>query len=46
MLLALYRSQTRVCIDKAKKYLGYEPQFDFERGMDLTSRFLHWADLG
>jgi nucleoside-diphosphate-sugar epimerase len=45
MLLALYRSKTRVCIDKAKKRLGYVPQFDFARGIDMTSRFLHWANL-
>lgn len=44
-LLELYRSQTRVCIDKAKKRLGYMPKFDFERGMDLTKAFIHWANL-
>jgi nucleoside-diphosphate-sugar epimerase len=44
-LLALYRSKTRVRIDKAKERLGYVPKFDFERGMDMTSGFLHWANL-
>jgi nucleoside-diphosphate-sugar epimerase len=44
-LLALYRSQTWVRVDKAQKLLGYAPKFDFERGMDLTSRFIHWANL-
>ena len=44
-LLALYNSHTRVCIDKAKGRLGYVPRFDFTRGMDLTARFIHWANL-
>jgi hypothetical protein len=44
-LLALYQSKTCVRISKARQYLGYVPQFDFERGMALTSRFLHWANL-
>jgi nucleoside-diphosphate-sugar epimerase len=44
-LLALYRSQTRACIDKAKKRLGYRPRFDFEQGMAATARFIHWANL-
>ncbi|HXV97004.1 MAG TPA: NAD-dependent epimerase/dehydratase family protein [Anaerolineae bacterium] len=44
-LLALYRSQTWVRIDKAQKLLGYTPKFDFERGMDLTTQFIQWANL-
>jgi hypothetical protein len=44
-LLALYRSKTQVRIDKAQQRLGYVPQFDFARGMDLTSHFLRWANL-
>lgn len=44
-LLALYRSRTRVRIDKAQKLLGYAPRFDFEQGMDLTTQFIHWANL-
>jgi nucleoside-diphosphate-sugar epimerase len=45
MLLALYQSKTRVCIDKAKRQLGYVPQFDFDQGMDMTARFIRWANL-
>jgi nucleoside-diphosphate-sugar epimerase len=45
-LLALYRSRTRVRIDKAQERLGYVPQFDLARGMDLTTRFIQWANLG
>jgi len=45
MLLGLYRTKTRVRIEKARKYLGYVPKFDFERGMDLTAHFIHWANL-
>ncbi len=44
-LLALYRSQTWVHIDKAQKMLGYAPRFNFEQGMDLTSQFIRWANL-
>ena len=44
-LLALYKPQTHVRIDKARELLGYEPAIDFERGMDLTARFIHWANL-
>jgi nucleoside-diphosphate-sugar epimerase len=44
-LLALYKPQTRVCIDKARKLLGYEPTIDFEHGMDLTAQFIRWANL-
>lgn len=43
--LALYRSRTHVRIDKARRLLGYEPVFDFERGMALTARFIRWANL-
>jgi nucleoside-diphosphate-sugar epimerase len=45
MLLGLYRTKTRVRIEKARKLLGYVPKFDFERGMDLTAHFIHWANL-
>ena len=44
-LLALYRPQTTVRIDKARQLLGYEPVFDFERGMHLTAQFIRWANL-
>ncbi len=43
-LLALYKSRTHVRIDKAKRLLGYDPQFDLERGMQLTSQYIHWAN--
>jgi nucleoside-diphosphate-sugar epimerase len=44
-LLALFRAQTVVRSDKARRLLGYEPAFDFRRGMELTSRFVAWARL-
>ena len=31
---------------KAQERLGFVPQFDFARGIDLTTRFIHWANLG
>ena len=42
----IYRSRTRVQIEKAKEHLGYEPKFDFERGMNLTTQYIRWANLG
>ncbi len=43
--MSLHQSRTRVCIDKAQERLGYIPKFDFERGMDLTTHFIRWANL-
>jgi nucleoside-diphosphate-sugar epimerase len=40
--LALYRAKTRVRIDKARRVLGYQPAFDFGRGMTLTEQFVKW----
>jgi nucleoside-diphosphate-sugar epimerase len=44
-LLALYGARTTVKIDKARRLLGYEPTFDFERGMNLTAQYVKWAKL-
>jgi hypothetical protein len=43
--LKLYRTRCQVKIDKARRLLGYEPAFSFERGIDLTGQFLEWAGL-
>lgn len=43
--LALYRSHAVVRIDKARDLLGYNPRFDFDRGMRLTAQFVNWANL-
>jgi nucleoside-diphosphate-sugar epimerase len=40
--LTLYQAKTRVRIDKARRVLGYSPDFDLERGMALTARFIDW----
>lgn len=45
MLLNLYVSKTHVRIDKARTRLGYEPRFDFDRGMRLTGEFLRWSGI-
>ena len=45
-LLALYRAQTHVRIDKAREQLGYAPQFNLAQGMALTGEYIHWANLG
>lgn len=43
--LDLYRTRCRVKIDKARRLLGYEPRFNFERGISVTGQFLRWAAL-
>ena len=42
---SLFAARTRVRIDKAKRILGYQPQFDFKRGIELTRRWAAWANL-
>ena len=42
-LLELYAARCQVRIDKARRLLGYEPEFGLERGMELTARYLEWA---
>jgi nucleoside-diphosphate-sugar epimerase len=32
-------------IEKAKTRLGYSPKFDLERGIEVTRRYLEWANL-
>ncbi|MCA1675943.1 MAG: hypothetical protein LC799_28480, partial [Actinobacteria bacterium] len=43
--LALYRALATVNIDKARRLLGYQPSFDFKRGMELTQQYVAWANL-
>ncbi|HEU5403679.1 MAG TPA: NAD-dependent epimerase/dehydratase family protein [Terriglobales bacterium] len=43
--LDLYSAPTRVRIDKARRLLGYRPQYDFQRGMALTADFIRWANI-
>ncbi len=42
-LLDLYAARCPVRIDKARRLLGYEPEYDLERGMEVTLRYLEWA---
>jgi nucleoside-diphosphate-sugar epimerase len=44
-MIGFFAAKTRVRIDKARKLLGYEPAFSFERGMDLTEQWARWANL-
>ena len=41
--LDLYAAKCVVRIDKARHVLGYEPEFDLERGMRCTTRYVRWA---
>ncbi len=43
--LAQFTSRTRVIIDKARTMLGYAPQYDLSRGMQLTEQWARWAGL-
>ena len=40
-----FAAHTDVRIDKARQRLGYEPAFDFERGMEITEAWARWANL-
>lgn len=42
-MLELYAAKCPVSIDKARRLLGYEPEFGMERGMELTADYLRWA---
>ena len=41
--LDLYAAKCAVRIDKARERLGYEPEFDLERGMERTADYLRQA---
>lgn len=43
--LELFCSRTRVHIDKAHRLLGYEPKYNFKKGMSITAEFLKWSNL-
>jgi nucleoside-diphosphate-sugar epimerase len=43
--IAFMTSKTHVRIDKARRVLGFAPQFDFARGIDLTAAWAEWANL-
>ena len=38
--LALFQSNCHVSIDKARRVIGYEPQFDLARGMSSTRPYV------
>ncbi len=44
--LVLYRTKAVVSTAKAQSRIGYRPQFDFQRGMMLTGRYLRWVYAG
>jgi len=43
--LAAYRSRSRVRTEKAQRVLDFTPAFDFTHGMELTERYIRWANL-
>lgn len=43
--LKLSRSHATVSIQRAREILGWEPRYDFVRGMKLTAEFIRWAKL-
>jgi nucleoside-diphosphate-sugar epimerase len=44
-LWKLYKSPSRYGVEKAKHELGYRPQTDLKRGMELTAEWARWARL-
>ena len=45
-LLKMNAGKVHVRIEKARRLLGYEPEFDFASGMVLTEQWAHWAGYG
>ena len=43
--IAFMTSKTHVRTDKARRVLGFTPQFDFARGIGLTAAWADWANL-
>ena len=39
----LYATKCIVNIEKAKKLLDYYPDYNFDKGMELTGKYLEWA---
>jgi nucleoside-diphosphate-sugar epimerase len=44
-MIAFFSARTRVRIDKARRLLGYEPEFSLDRGMALTAAWARWANV-
>ncbi len=44
-MIDFFRARTRVRIDKARRILGFEPAWDFERAMEVTEQWARWAGL-
>ena len=42
-MTALYSSKSVVDISKARKKLGYDPQYSFTVGMKKTAEYVKWA---
>jgi nucleoside-diphosphate-sugar epimerase len=43
--IAFMTAKTHARIDKARRVLGFAPQFDFARGIGLTALWAEWANL-
>ncbi|UEM07349.1 NAD-dependent epimerase/dehydratase family protein (plasmid) [Skermanella rosea] len=41
--LSLYCAKSHVRIEKAQRFLGYQPRYDFATGMEMTHRYVDWA---
>lgn len=41
--LLLYAAKSHVQIDAAQNFLGYQPMFDFKKGMELTAKYVQWS---
>jgi nucleoside-diphosphate-sugar epimerase len=44
-MVRLFAAKGTVRIDKAKKLLGYAPDFDLQTGMKRTEQWARWANL-
>jgi nucleoside-diphosphate-sugar epimerase len=45
IMIDYFANTSEFSIDKARAKLGYAPQFDLRRGMELTEQWARWANL-
>ena len=43
--IEFFRVRTRVRIDKAQELLGYQPQYDLDKGMAMTEKWLRFSQM-
>ncbi len=45
VMIDYFANTSDFSIDKARSKLGYSPQYELRRGMELTEQWARWANL-